>query len=108
LLGQWWFRLGVVLYYLTLIISPFYVWYSYVNSSSKWCYDTLYLYLDSTSEYQHQLATCTKLARDAWGPGLILAIIVPFLVNLVFQLILFKIIVNYIVLGGTKSGETRD
>jgi hypothetical protein len=39
---------------------------------------------------------------------LILAIIVPFLVNLVFQLILFKIIVNYIVLGGTKSGETRD
>ncbi len=101
LVEKWWFRSIIVIYVIAFVTTPFALWLWHVNQASGWCYDSLSLFLlDDT--YSERLEECSKLARDAWTTGIQLAIIDWLTIHYLIQIIFFKIIVNYIVLGGKK------
>lgn len=67
-----------------------------------WCYDELYLYHDNHELFQFYQEQCSQSAKEAqpflWLSGTAGPIVIHYLI----QLILFKIIINFIVLGENK------
>ncbi len=97
---KWWFRSIIVIYIIVFVIAPFVIWLWHVNYASSWCYDALNLFYDYT--FSDRLAECSKIARDASITGIPVAILGWLTIHYLIQVIFFKIIVNYIVLGGKK------
>ncbi|MFA5188199.1 MAG: hypothetical protein WC460_02460 [Patescibacteria group bacterium] len=99
---KWWFRAIIVIYVIGFIITPFAIWFWHVKESSGWCYNSLYIYYDDKPAFDAQLADCTRFAREAWINGIPIAILGWLIIHYLIQIIFFKIIVNYIVLGRKK------
>lgn len=98
---KWWFRLLMIIFLATFIISIPAIWLSGVNDVYNSC---LQYYGDAISEYPEAYSLCNSNAREAWTyPGILgSAIITPILLFYLIQLIFFKVIINFVVLGGKK------
>ncbi len=101
LLEKWWFRLIIVIYIIAFIIAPFMFFAFYMYSASGSCYDSLYLYYGDTT-FNVRLAECSRMAREAWTPGIGFAVIGTLILHYLIQIIFFKIVINFIVLGSKK------
>gem|GEM_PF-5349143 len=99
LLGKWWFRLALVIYVIALVVSPFAVGLGYLNSQTDWCYDSLSFYYDDTKLFNNQLEECQVLARALWDDAIVAGILIPIFSHYLFQLILFKLVIDFIALG---------
>lgn len=105
---KWWFRTIIVIYTIALVITPFAIWLWYIDYSSGWCYDSIAL---STSFGNHvsdyKILECSQIAREAWTDGIPIAIFGWLLLHYLIQVIFFKIIINYIVLGGKNNKNIK-
>jgi hypothetical protein len=103
---KWWFRLIIILYVIAFIILPLALWNSYYESAAGWCFDSLYLFsLEDYGWYQSRIEECMQFARDARLPGSLTSIFGALTIHYIIQLIFFKIVINYIVLGGKRDAK---
>ena len=104
LMEKWWFRLSLVLYAIIFVWFLFFCIDESYKANIGWCWETLGLYED-VSNYNSALKGCMSLYDDfglvlgMWSYG----IITPIVIHYIFQLVFFKIIINFIVLGGRKT-----
>lgn len=103
LMSKWQFRLLIVIYTILFVVAPFVIWFWYVSQSSDWCYDSLYLYYDNQSLFNMELEACVKIAREAAINGIFIAILGWLLGHYFIQVTFFKVIIDYIVLGGKRK-----
>lgn len=100
LIQKWWFRLIIVAYSIFLVCLPFFFLHMAYDSYVGWCYEAVG-YTDY-SLFQERLDLCAELHRkvmpDIWLTGIGGWLIVHYLIQFVF----FKIVINFIVLGGKK------
>lgn len=97
---QWWFRTVIVLYVIALVISPVVFFIYFMDSQTDWCYGGLYLYRGE--ELNQQIRACGEISREARGYAIPFALISPPSLHYLVQLIFFKVIVGYIILGGKR------
>lgn len=102
LLNNWWFRSIIVIYIVLFVIAPFLIFSEHMHSSMDWCYESLPSLLthNDRQSFNEELAKCTAYARDARIESLMLAIVGTLIIHYLIQLIFFKIVMDYIVLGG--------
>ena len=104
--AKWWFRLITVIYLTLLVISPFYIFLNYMDSQTSWCYGSLYLFSGEPGfSFDQQLKTCKEVAQDARIPAISFGIIGSLAIHYFVQLLFFKIIIDFIVLGGKARYE---
>lgn len=98
---KWWFRLLMILFFVILIISIPTIWLSEVKDVYNNC---IQYYGDVISEYPDAYSQCNSNARKAWTyPGILSeALITPIFFFYLTQLIFFKVIINFVALGGKK------
>ncbi len=99
---KWWFRLAFVIYLILLVVAPIYVFATYTNSESSWCYNSLHLYYDDLAQFKEQSAECARIAKESILPGLGFAIIGTIVVHYLVQLIAFKVVADFIFIGGKE------
>ncbi len=98
LLSKWWFRLLIVLYIIVIIVGWGVISNSYAYSSWGWCYD-LAIYSNNMSERFEQCGMFLDDSRwQVLGSSILSIIVIHYLIQLVF----FKLIINFIVLGNKK------
>jgi hypothetical protein len=102
LLGKWWFRLIIVLYVITFAILPFYWGLTYLDNATSWCYDSLRYYDVMSAEWDSKFEACQEIARETWLPAIGVAISGTLLIHYFIQFIFFRIIIGFIVFGGTE------
>lgn len=99
---KWWFRGVIVIYVIAFIVTPIAIWLWYINWSAGWCYDNLELYSYDQTEFDSQLNYCSELGREAWLNGIPAATLGLLAIHYLIQVIFFKIIIDYVVLGEKK------
>lgn len=105
LIRKWWFRLIIVAYIVLFVATPF-IFFSNYMEAYDWCYkSSSYLYQDNNA-FDTALANCSQAAREAWTPAIITAIFGTLIIHYLIQLIFFKIVINYIVMGGVKRNDS--
>lgn len=76
------------------------------EAEAGWCYDSLHLYYGDFAAFDREIEKCGLYAKEAqpviWASG----ILGPLVIHYFIQLIFFKLIINFIVLGG-KNPETE-
>lgn len=114
---KWWFRSIVVIFITVFVISIPSLWFIEINNVYNNCDQNARSWwgggkiptldpenikesLENVNGYYDSLHNCNNLAEPWRRMGLIPAIIIPTIIFYLFQLIFFKIIINYIVLGG--------
>ncbi|MEK9207208.1 MAG: hypothetical protein AAB922_01920 [Patescibacteria group bacterium] len=121
LLGKWWFRILIVVYIGISILSIGSIWNSRVNYIHYQCLEAI-KYPSIPDEYngnfksyfgspesknaqsgvERSKQACNKVAQKAWFSVNVLreAIFIPLIVHYIIQFFFFKIIIDFIVLGG--------
>ena len=99
LLDKWWFRLVMLVYIIGLVLLPFYLFGSYLDSQTSWCYNALQLYSDNWDVWRHELEECQKLARATWPTAIGVGVFGAPLVHYFIQFTFFKVIIDFIALG---------
>lgn len=103
LLDMWLFRTVVVVFISIFIISMPSIWLAKVTDVFKNCEKNV-IPLSQSNIYQwsESITWCNNLARSAWTwPGTVGdSVLIPIIIFYLVQLIFFKVVINYIVLGG--------
>ncbi len=107
LLNNWWFRLVVVAYAISFVTVPFLIFSNNMHSSTDWCYNSL-PFIHNSQDFNEELAKCSGYARDARVESVILAIGGTLVIHYLIQFIFFKIVMDYIVLGGKRKYGAGD
>lgn len=103
LIKKWWFRLLIVVYIILFVVAPFLFFSNYMENAAGWCYSGLpYLHLGNDA-FNTELAKCSQFAKEAWTPAIITAILGTIVIHYLIQFIFFKIIINFVVMGGKKT-----
>ena len=106
--NKWWFRLVVAIYAVSFVIAPFLIFSDHMHSSLDWCYAPLsFSHYDSQS-FNETFTECSKYIKDARIESIILAIGGTLIIHYLIQLIFFKIVMDYIVLGGKAKYNGED
>jgi len=97
--NKWWFRAFTVIFFVALILSITTIWFSEVQE----VYDDCIAYYGNKIILEEVLS-CNQNARDAWTyPGIIQASLInPIIYFYLIQLFIFKVVIDYIILGGKK------
>lgn len=109
LIEKWWFRLFFVLYIIFLVALVIWIWTLNASSLWGWCYDSLPSFLDFKNNFQdnsafnERFAYCKTLFIENLPTATLISLGSAILVNYFVQLVFFKIIINYIVLGNSKN-----
>ena len=98
LVNKWWFRLLVAIYVGALVAIPIIIFLNYTDNS--WCYGSLSYYEYNSNEYKETLNNCVQIGKDSILPGIGVGLIPVLVFHYIFQLFLFRLVINYIVLGG--------
>lgn len=98
---KWWFRLLIVIFLAVFIFGIPTIWLSEVNKVYDGC---LQYYGSAILDHPEAYSLCNSNAKKAWTyPGIISsALIMPILIFYLIQFIFFKIIINFVILGGKK------
>jgi len=90
---KWWSRTLIVLYIIALIAAPFVIWFWYTNGA-VWCYESLTPFFRDVR--------CTQFAQERWIEGIPLTILGTLSFHYIIQGFFFKIVIDFIMLGGKK------
>jgi hypothetical protein len=108
LLKKWWFRLLVVVYLILFVVGLFAVTNAFYQTQIGWCWDMISNnYLDFSLEtFSERSDYCSSLyslpQNDPWV-RLGYSFIVTLVINYIIQIIFYKVLINYIVLGGKSK-----
>ena len=95
---KWWFRLLIVVYIVGIFVGFIYIGNILADSYWGWCYDSS-MYYDNYSE---RLELCGKFMNDYRWKSIGESILYTLIFHYLIQFILFKIIINFVVLGNKK------
>lgn len=99
LMEKWWFRLSLVAY-LIVFISLVFAIFSEATSYTQNCFDNLYTFYDyGSTNFKYEQDKCLSLARETATLWLFLAPLYTLIAHYLFQLVFFKVVVNFIALG---------
>lgn len=102
LMGRWWFRLAIVAYVIAFLALPFYLYGIGIEPYLK-CYDTtVALFKYGTSIFEQEMAHCQESVANVLPTVIGFAIVTTVVLHYLFQLIFFKLVMNFIILGGNK------
>ena len=110
LLGKWWFRFGIVIYFLAILVSPFLLFGNYMEPYGN-CYDSAQLLWKYHDLWLERIEQCSQSARDAWPVAAAVGVLGTVAVHYFIQAVLFKVVIDFIVLGprpktqGTKESS---
>ena len=104
----------MVVFILAFIISMPVLWLTQVNKVYNDCEKNALSYyggaipnpgksLDDFNGYYNALRGCNDLENEWWTLELVSSIIIPIIIFYLLQLIFFKVIINYIVLGNKNK-----
>lgn len=101
LVQKWWFRAIILIYFLWLLISPFYIGISHLNSSTGWCFNSAEWYLEKGrfDIWDVEFDKCQQLWRQTWFQSIGVGVVGALLLNISIQFLFFKAIMDFIVLG---------
>lgn len=99
---KWWFRLGVVSYIIFLVLLPVQILSFSADSRWGWCYGNLYLYHDDYELWSEEIEYCRELVVESRLNMISDTMLGTIFIHYLFQLVLFKVVINYIILGGKK------
>ncbi len=102
LVQKWWFRVVLLIYVVWLVISPFYMGFSYLITQTHWCYDGAELNLSFHNDlevWRAEFEECQILAREQYAPSIGVAVIGSVVLHYLIQLLFFKVLMDFIVLG---------
>ncbi len=108
---KWWFRLVIVIYSTFLIITPLIIFYNYDNSQVTSCSYSSGLKnpfdIGNITQINENIDLNYKkfdeCYRGTFFIGAGLGLIATLVINFFIQLIFFKVVINYIVLGLKKN-----
>ncbi len=102
---KWWFRLLIVFYSIGATILLISIWSNFSSSSWGWCYDSLYLYVGNDAEFSQRFNQCREIWKESFAWVALGGFISTAIVHYIIQFVFFKIIINFIVLGGKTNKE---
>lgn len=100
---KWWFRLLIVLYSIGATILLFSIWSNFSSSSWGWCYDSLYLYVGNDAESSQHFNQCREIWKESFAWVTLGGLASVAIIHYIAQFIFFKVIINFIILGGKGS-----
>lgn len=100
---KWWFRLIIVFYSVGIAILLFSIWSIFSSSSWGWCYDNLYLYVGNYAEFSQHFNQCGEILKESFAWVVLGGFVSVAIIHYIIQFIFFKIIINFIVLGGKSK-----
>lgn len=103
---KWWFRLVIVLYTIGAVILLGSIWPSLSSSSWGWCYDSLYLYVGNDAEFTQHFNQCKEIWKESFAMVILATLVSTAVIHYLIQFIFFKIVINFIVLGGKNEEKT--
>lgn len=109
LMRRWWFRLFLVVYVPFILLWGPVRWVGAVETAHNNCVATLTVSVgNGTPDFYRALSTCNDVARDAWTwPGVLWgSLLPPLLLHFIGQWVLFRVIVDFVVLGGKREAES--
>lgn len=93
------FRLLIVLYPIGLLIYTYQNWLQQSYMSWGYCYK----FIIDKPNYPFLLDKCSELRQTHYSSTLLLTLIATIFVHYIIQFVFFKIIINFVVLGGEKN-----
>jgi len=114
LMAKWWFRLLIVFYVIGFFMCLGLIFNNLAHGSWKGCYERSYLYstggdsfLDSPkTDYtalESHLEFCRNLWKQDFAPFILLTVALTFAIHYIVQLVFFKVIINFVVLGNKNK-----
>lgn len=107
LLKKWWFRLIIVVYLISFVGGVGVVADDIYQSQIGWCWDTSYLYyadFKASNEHRELCSSLYELPENNPWLRLGYSFLIVLVISYVIQFIFYKVLVNYIILGG----KTKD
>lgn len=100
---KWWFRLIIVFYAIGAVVLLGSIWSNFSGSSWGWCYDSLYLYVGNDAEFSQHFSQCKEIWKESFAWVVLASLVSTAVIHYLVQFVFFKIIINFIVLGGKKE-----
>lgn len=105
---KWWFRLLTVTYLIGVVVLLYKLLEAGSQQEWGWCYDSAHLYIDNAGGFAKRLDECGKMLNEArkivWAWSFVATLVVHYLVQFIF----YKIVINFIVLGGKKATSKNE
>lgn len=100
---KWWFRALNTIFIFVFIASIPLIWFSHVDGVYNRCIGLWEArgYGDLSAKIEG-IKICNEIARESWSEATWTAIIFPLVVAFFVQLLFFKVVIDYIVLGNKK------
>lgn len=99
---NWWFRLLIVFYVVGFFVVLGSILSIFSGAEWGWCYDSLYLYVGNDAEFTQHFNQCKEIWKESFALVILATIVSTFAIHYFIQFIFFKVIINFIVLGGQK------
>lgn len=104
LLKKWWFRLLVVAYIVLFVVGFFAITNAFYQAQIGWCWDVTPLYYgDGFNEHMDFCKALYDRPENNYILRLGYSFIVTLVINYIIQIIFYKVLINYIVLGGKNK-----
>lgn len=108
LLGKWWFRLLIVLYPIALVILIICLFSGFMDSYLK-CYDTVIkIFTWSSSQYNQEFTLCREGIMNALPQAIGYAFIGTLMTHYVIQILFFKIVIDFVMMGKYKEQSIKN
>ncbi len=98
-----WFRLIIVFYAIGAFVVLGSIWSSFSNAEWGWCYDSLYLYVGNDAEFTQHFNQCKEIWKESFALVVLATLVSTAVIHYLVQFVFFKIVINFIVLGGKKE-----
>lgn len=102
---KWWFRLAIVFYAIGAVILLGSIWSSFSSAEWGWCYDSLYLYVGNDGEFTEHFNQCKEIWKESFTLVVLATLVSTIVIHYIIQFVFFKIIINFITLGGRTKKE---
>ncbi len=121
LMKKWWFRTIFAIYILLFVIFVPLSWYGLITDSYNRCVSGVESYyggepdpvksISEFNEYYDSLNNCNYAAKTAWGSWEVptaWVLVVSITIHYLLQLVFFKIIIDFIVLGNHLNSKDNN
>lgn len=101
LMQKWWFRMLIAIYIIGMIVLLIFSWIYTSDYFWGWCYDGLFIYTNNNDFNKHFLE-CHAIGKENFLYAIFSTFSIVILIHYIIQLMVFKIIIDFIALGHKK------